>query len=31
MTDLWHNAWTLLAIIGLLAIEWVARRRFGLA
>jgi hypothetical protein len=31
MTDLWHNAWTLLAIMGLLAIEWVARRRFGLA
>jgi uncharacterized membrane protein len=31
MKDLWHNAWTLVAIIGLLATEWVVRRRFGLA
>jgi uncharacterized membrane protein len=31
MRDLWHNAWTLVAIIGLLATEWVVRRRFGLA
>jgi uncharacterized membrane protein len=29
--DLWHNGWSLLAIIGLLAGEWVARRRVGLA
>lgn len=31
MKDLWHNAWTLLAIIGLLAAEWLVRRRSGLA
>jgi uncharacterized membrane protein len=31
MRDLWHNGWSLLAIIGLLAAEWVARRRVGLA
>jgi hypothetical protein len=31
MKDLWHNAWTLLGIMGLLAAEWVARRRVGLA
>src|SRR5688572_28711612 len=31
MRDLWHNGWSLLAIIGLLATEWVARRRAGLA
>jgi hypothetical protein len=31
MKDLWHNAWTLLAIIGLLAAEWLVRRRAGLA
>jgi uncharacterized membrane protein len=31
MKDLWHNAWTLAGIIGLLAAEWVARRRYGLA
>lgn len=29
--DLWHNGWSLLAIVGLLASEWVARRRVGLA
>jgi uncharacterized membrane protein len=29
--DLWHNGWSLLAIISLLAAEWVARRRVGLA
>jgi uncharacterized membrane protein len=31
MKDLWHNAWTLLAVIGLLAAEWLVRRRSGLA
>jgi len=31
MRDLWHNGWSLLAIVGLLASEWVARRRVGLA
>ena len=31
MKDLWHNAWTLVAIIGLLAAEWLVRRRSGLA
>ena len=31
MRDLWHNGWSLTAIIGLLAAEWVARRRVGLA
>lgn len=31
MRDLWHNGWTLLLIVGLLAAEWVARRRVGLA
>lgn len=31
MRDLWHNAWTLLAIVGLLAAEWLIRRRSGLA
>ncbi len=31
MRDLWHNGWSLLAIVGLLAAEWVARRRVGLA
>jgi uncharacterized membrane protein len=31
MKDLWHNAWTLVGIIGLLAAEWLARRRYGLA
>lgn len=29
--DLWHNGWSLLAIIGLLATEWLLRRRVGLA
>ncbi|MFA5907167.1 MAG: glutamine amidotransferase [Vicinamibacterales bacterium] len=29
--DLWHNGWSLLAVIGLLAAEWVSRRRAGLA
>jgi uncharacterized membrane protein len=29
--DIWHNGWSLLAIVGLLAGEWVARRRVGLA
>jgi uncharacterized membrane protein len=28
--DLWHNAWSLLLIIGLLAAEWILRRRWGL-
>jgi uncharacterized membrane protein len=31
MRDLWHNGWSLAAIISLLAAEWVARRRVGLA
>jgi uncharacterized membrane protein len=31
MRDLWHNGWSLLAIVGLLAAEWIARRRVGLA
>lgn len=31
MRDLWHNGWSLAAIVGLLAGEWVARRRVGLA
>jgi hypothetical protein len=29
--DLWHNGWSLLLIIGLLAAEWTVRRRVGLA
>ena len=29
--DLWHNGLSLLLIIGLLAAEWIARRRAGLA
>jgi hypothetical protein len=28
--DLWHNAWSFAAIAGLLAGEWVLRRRWGL-
>jgi uncharacterized membrane protein len=28
--DLWHNAWSFLAIITLLAGEWILRRRWGL-
>lgn len=31
LRDLWHNGWSLLLIIGLLAAEWIARRRVGLA
>ena len=31
LRDLWHNGWSLLVIIGLLAAEWIARRRVGLA
>ena len=31
MRDLWHNAWTLAIIVGLLAAEWIVRRRVGLA
>jgi uncharacterized membrane protein len=31
MRDLWHNGWSLLVIVALLAAEWVARRRVGLA
>jgi hypothetical protein len=31
MRDVWHNGWSLLAIVGLLGAEWVARRRAGLA
>ncbi len=29
--DLWHGAWSLLAVIALLAAEWGVRRRVGLA
>lgn len=29
--DLWHNGWSVMVIIGLLAAEWVARRTVGLA
>jgi uncharacterized membrane protein len=28
--DLWHNAWSVAAIVALLAGEWVLRRRWGL-
>jgi hypothetical protein len=28
--DLWHNTWSLLAIVALLSAEWVLRRRWGL-
>lgn len=28
--DLWHSAWSLIFIIGLLAAEWLLRRRWGL-
>jgi hypothetical protein len=28
--DLWHNGWSLLLIVGLLAAEWLVRRRWGL-
>ncbi|MCC7240513.1 MAG: hypothetical protein IT180_01195 [Acidobacteria bacterium] len=31
LRDLWHNVWTLLGIMGLLATEWMVRRRVGLA
>jgi uncharacterized membrane protein len=31
MRDLWHNGWSFAAIIALLAAEWFARRRVGLA
>jgi uncharacterized membrane protein len=31
MRDLWNNAWSLLAIVVLLAGEWIVRRRVGLA
>ena len=31
MRDLWHNGWSLAAIIALLGVEWVMRRRAGLA
>ena len=29
--DVWHGAWSLLAIIALLGAEWALRRRVGLA
>jgi uncharacterized membrane protein len=28
--DAWHNAWALLALVTLLASEWIVRRRWGL-
>jgi len=31
MRDLWHTGWSLSAIVVLLAIEWLVRRRVGLA
>ena len=31
MRDVWHNGISLLAIVGLLALEWGLRRRVGLA
>ena len=31
LRDLWHNGWSLLAIVALLAAEWMTRRRVGLA
>jgi nitrogen fixation protein FixH len=31
MRDVWHNGWSLAAIIALLGAEWIARRRAGLA
>jgi hypothetical protein len=31
MRDLWHNGFSLLAIVLLLAAEWLLRRRVGLA
>ncbi len=31
LRDLWHGAWSLLAMIALLAAEWSLRRRVGLA
>ena len=31
MRDVWHNGWSLLALIMLLGAEWVLRRRAGLA
>jgi uncharacterized membrane protein len=30
MRDLWHNAWTFVALIALLSVEWALRRRWGL-
>ena len=29
-TDLWHNGWSLVLIIGLLTSEWLLRRKWGL-
>jgi hypothetical protein len=31
MRDLWNNGFSLAVIIGLLAAEWIVRRRVGLA
>ncbi len=31
LRDLWHGAWSLLAVIGVLAAEWTLRRQVGLA
>jgi uncharacterized membrane protein len=30
LRDLWHGAWSLVTVIGLLAAEWILRRRVGL-
>jgi hypothetical protein len=31
MRDIWHNGFSLALIVGLLAAEWLVRRRVGLA
>ncbi len=31
LRDLWHGAWSLVVVIGVLAAEWTLRRRVGLA
>jgi hypothetical protein len=28
--DLWHNAWSFVLVLALLAAEWIARRQWGL-
>jgi uncharacterized membrane protein len=31
MRDLWHTGWSFAVVVGLLALEWIGRRRVGLA